>query len=191
MKETFKEIAVLIRIFGFKGSGQNFYRIGSDVVLVINLQKSSDSNRFYINIGVQPLILLGENNDPKKVKEYECMFRERINPPEGELGWGYGLTDLDINEFKTKLEQTNEKYFNLLGNIRESIETMSINELLPEQDAPTIFGGYHAVTFKEFSVLANAYGLLNKAILFAQSGIKICKPTVKGLLANLTKLASS
>ena len=191
MTEAFKELSAIIRAFGFKGSGQNFYRIDQNIVAVINLQKSTGSNRFYINVGAKPIVLLPEGDSPKKVKEYDCMFRDRIAPPEGALGWGYGLTDLDLAEFKSKLENVNSNYFAVLHTLPETVKSKGIHDLLPENGDVTIYGAYHAATCYEFALLAKAYGLTEKSKIFAEAGIKICKPKATGLLAKLTKQINS
>ncbi len=140
MKILLKTISPKIRELGFKGSGQNYYKIDSDVVMVINFQKSSGGEQFYINIGVQPLIMLGEESEPKKIKEYNCMFSDRIKPPNNESGWKYDLSSKELEDLITKIEHTYTHYFDLLRYIRSAIESKSINELLQEAGKVTIYG---------------------------------------------------
>ena len=79
------EFAPYLRAQGFKGSGQNFYRISADLVHVINLQASKYGDGFAVNLAIHPLGMKVENSmshpEPKKLKEYECLFRTRLSKP--------------------------------------------------------------------------------------------------------------
>ncbi|MCE2596475.1 DUF4304 domain-containing protein [Motilimonas sp. 1_MG-2023] len=189
MKELLKEITPTIRNLGFKGSGQNYYLIDEDVVMVVNFQKSSGGNRFYINLGVEPLCLI-QDQEPKKVKEYQCSFRKRVSPPEDLLGWPYELSSQEVDEINDKLISGFNNYLTPLSKIRMAIAEAEPNKLLGN-DNSNIYGGEHALTYLKLAMLAYEYAQETKAQKYAQLGLNICKPQAESLLASLKKLAST
>ena len=191
MKELLKRISPILREMGFKGSGQNYYRLETDTISVVNFQKSSGGLRFYINLGVRPLVMVPESEDPKKSKEYDCIFRDRISPPNNAPGWSYQLTEAEIDDLREKIRMADVEFFNPLSQIREAIKAKSIDEMILESSEPSIFGGFHAATFRDFSEMALLYGEKDKSRQYAQKGIQICKPEAISLLADLKKLANT
>jgi hypothetical protein len=59
---------------GFSKRSSSWYRSGSDVVTVLNLQRSQYGPKYYINIGLW-LVALGEATTPK---EHHCHVRTRL-----------------------------------------------------------------------------------------------------------------
>lgn len=80
-----REFAPYLREQGFKGSGQNFYRVSADLIHVINLQASKYGDGFAVNLAIHPLGMKiegsAEQPEPKKLKEYECFFPTRLSKP--------------------------------------------------------------------------------------------------------------
>ncbi len=100
LKEILPKVAASLREKGFKGSGQNYRRATDVAVSVVNFQKSSGGERFFVNVGVQPLFVPTEGEsapDAKTIKEPECIFRRRLDPPMDDLlGWPYS-TDISAD----------------------------------------------------------------------------------------------
>lgn len=79
MREVLQRIAPVIRALGYRGSGQNYRKTEGDFVFVINFQSSSWGDRFYVNLGAQPVFIPAEGDaDLKRLKEYECVLRRRV-----------------------------------------------------------------------------------------------------------------
>ncbi|HSA10939.1 MAG TPA: DUF4304 domain-containing protein [Candidatus Paceibacterota bacterium] len=80
-----QEFAPHVRQEGFKGSGQNFYRVSSDLINVINVQASKWGDSYAVNLGLHPLGMPTEGTasepEAKHLKEYECLFRTRLSKP--------------------------------------------------------------------------------------------------------------
>lgn len=67
-----------LRALGFRGSGQNYRKGEGDFVFVIDFQGSSSEDSFFFDLGAQPTFIPSEGDgDPKKLKEYDCVFRQR------------------------------------------------------------------------------------------------------------------
>jgi hypothetical protein len=70
-----------LRAEGFSGSGATYRKLENEVLFVVNFQRSRDGSRFFINLGGQPTCIPDEGRDypnPRTLKEYECVFRERV-----------------------------------------------------------------------------------------------------------------
>jgi hypothetical protein len=82
----------VLRGEGFKGSGATLRRVAGPLVHVFNMQGNQGGARCYLNLGVQlDFLLPGAARPLEQVLEYECEFRERIDPPDAHaLGWGFG-----------------------------------------------------------------------------------------------------
>jgi len=81
MKPFLQRAAVTLRAWGYRGSGQNYRRLVEDNVFVVNFQKSRDGRGFFVNLGSQPCSIPDEGErdaNPKTLKEYECVFRQRL-----------------------------------------------------------------------------------------------------------------
>jgi hypothetical protein len=88
--------APVIRAAGFKGSGRNFWRVTDAFALVVNVQGSMSGGRFAVNLGLQPLLLLDE--EPRKLKEYRCDFRQRLSENDCDQWWRYSTSPLSTRE---------------------------------------------------------------------------------------------
>ena len=84
-----------LRAEGFRGSGTTLRRVQAPVIHVVNIQGSTSTDGCYVNLGAHLAFLSREGGGPcvpAKLMEYECAFRDRIEPPPGAtLGrWAYG-----------------------------------------------------------------------------------------------------
>lgn len=190
MKEILAQITPILRSLGFKGSGQNYRKEMPDAVMIINFQKSSGGEHFYINLGVQPLFVPSESSDtpdPKSIKEYECIFRNRVEAPAPLLGWPYDLPLSMLDELTAKLVAAYEHYLSPLAQIPGPV-----TELTPEQfkaqAGDSIFGSAHPAFALHFARIALARGNRDRAKSFAELGLADCPPMASGLRFKLRKV---
>ncbi len=176
MKEVLAEIAPVLRSIGFKGSGQNYRKATPDAVMVVNFQKSSGDGRFYVNLGAQPLFFPdegGDDRDAKKIKEYGCIFRRRIEPPEQLLGWPYDMPPQMLDARRSKILPAYEDYLCPLAPVPGPT-----SELTPDafrtQSHGSILGGTRPLNALNFARIALARGEAFRAREFAELGLSEC-----------------
>lgn len=118
-------LAPVIRAEGFKGSGRHFGKFVSDFVLVVNLQGSRWGDRFAINLGVQPLALLPDPQmeSAHKIKEIDCLMRDRLSPNDLDKWWDYADDAASMNSaardaaevFRSRSSQQFEKMMSFVA----------------------------------------------------------------------------
>jgi Domain of unknown function (DUF4304) len=110
----------LLRGESFRGSGTTLRRIQAPVVHVVNIQGSSSADGFYVNLGAHLAFLPMEGGGtpvPAKLKEYECAFRDRIDPPpSGPPGtWPYGrsmaVAEAIVGQLAQEWERQGQPFF--------------------------------------------------------------------------------
>lgn len=115
-----RDFAPLLRSNGFKGSGTTFRRFTGERIDVVNLQGSAYGGKCCVNLGVQFSFLLQMSGtrivDPKKIKEYECTFRDRLaEAGASDHWWSYGNTEDEAESSIASLvelyRQRGEAYF--------------------------------------------------------------------------------
>jgi Domain of unknown function (DUF4304) len=74
-------ISTVLREYGFKGKGSNFYLPCDDVVLVVSLRKSTHGNYYYLDCGVELRVLSGDIA-PKRAGD--CRIQFNFNALAGE-----------------------------------------------------------------------------------------------------------
>jgi hypothetical protein len=193
MKDVLAQIVPTLRALGFKGSGQNYRKQTEGAVMVVNFQKSSGGDRFYVNLGVQPLCIPAEGGgqaDPTEIKEYECVFRRRVTPPEGALGWPYDVNAATADELRGKISTAYAEYLSPLAQIPGPATELTL-EQFRTQGAGSIFGGSHARNALNFARIALACGGVERARAFAEIGLADCPPMAAGLKAMLLKILKS
>ena len=93
IEDAWKEfINPVLRDADFKGSGRNFRRIAGEFVQCVNLQGASYGGSFAINIGIQPLAMLGDPDErvtKNSIKEIDCEFRRRATDGPFDQWWKY------------------------------------------------------------------------------------------------------
>lgn len=110
LKET---VTPLMKDAGFRKTALNYYRQGTGMVYMINVQKSQSNSvaetGFYINCGVHsPEIeeALGGSPNPMP-KEYQCHFRCRIQELSSEAHDKYVIdSQTDLKQLQGQLEKS-------------------------------------------------------------------------------------
>jgi hypothetical protein len=193
LKDILAVVAPSLRQHGYKGSGQNYRLLADRSASIVNFQKSSGGQRFYVNVGVQPLFVPNEIDilpDPKKIKEPECIFRKRLDPPSDELhGWPYTLEIADtlVERFGSLFDRWISPLMQIPGPVTEA----RVDDFQPEVIDP-LLGARHARNFLHFARICLAMGAVDAARDFATEAIEICPPRATSLLHHLkTTLAQT
>jgi hypothetical protein len=89
----------LLRADGFKGSGTTFRKVNGERIDVINVQGSRYGGKCCVNLAAHfsflPSMGGGQVTDPKKFKEYDCAFRDRLRQAKEDHWWDYGASDAE------------------------------------------------------------------------------------------------
>jgi Domain of unknown function (DUF4304) len=93
------QFSPLLRADGFKGSGNTFRRMKGERIDIVNIQGSRYGGRCCVNVAAHFSFLPtagGRVADLKKLKEYECTFRDRLHESqESDHWWSYGEGDAE------------------------------------------------------------------------------------------------
>ena len=107
MKEVLKKIAPILRALGFQGSGQNYRKREGEFVFVINFQGSRWGDKFFVNLGAQPLFIPAEGDaDVKTLREYQCVFRRRIGDD-----WPWQISDETFSQLEREIVSVQAEFF--------------------------------------------------------------------------------
>src|SRR5262245_22555260 len=94
-----RDLFPLLRADGFKGSGNTCRRLKGDRIDIVNIQGWKYGGKCCVNLAVHYFFLPsmggGQVIDPKKFKEYQCTFRDRLKEATEDHWWDYGLTDAE------------------------------------------------------------------------------------------------
>jgi hypothetical protein len=188
-EDILKNVAPVLKELGFKGSGQNYRRVSEKAVAVVNFQKSSTWGRFYINLGVQPLFFINEKDgyDIKNVKEYECIFRKRVDPQDKRLHWMHPMKPKYYEEMKGKIEAACHEYIEPLLLMDNLLKEYTV-EQFQRNEPPWFLEGVHASACPLLARIALADGDTLKAGSFVEYGLTMCKPQARGLRYDLERL---
>jgi uncharacterized protein DUF4304 len=179
MKEILSQLATHLRRLGFKGSRQNFRRIDGDFIFVINFQGSRSGDVFYINLGAQPLFIPAESEempDPRKLKEYECVFRTRVGDQ-----YRWSMTEKDTQELVKKLDVAQRNFFSRAQRLRSAIEKDPPEALLHEFCSRTT----KARAALHLARACIALGQSEKALQLVRYGLELGDARATGLNAQL------
>jgi hypothetical protein len=190
MKEILAQLGPLLRSHGFKGSRQNVRKLTEQCVSVVNFQKGSGGDRFYVNLGVQPLFIPdvgGHDPDPKKIKEYECVFRRRLPPLQGMLGWPYAMDSTRLEALKSELLSAIGQYIEPLMHVPGPLTELTPEEFMTRAEDP-LFGRLDAANCLVFARIAMARRQNDKAYAFARHGLEICPPAASSLRGHLKEI---
>lgn len=181
MRDLLKTLGAALRNAGFKGSGQNFRKRDGDFVFVINVQGSSSGEAFYVNLGAQPLFLPLEGGgevevDAKKIKEYECVLRERVG-----TDWRWTMSERQAASFVSKVLTEQTKFFQHAGTLRSAVASSSPGVLLDSFS----WGSTKARAALHLARASAALGLDEKAVAAANMGLELAGPGASILRAEL------
>ena len=98
----------VLRADGFKGSGSTFRRVQVDRIDVVNVQVSRYGGQCCVNVAVHFPFLPSaggiSDSELKKLKEYECAFRNRLHETsESDHWWTYGTSASEAKASLTSL----------------------------------------------------------------------------------------
>src|SRR5262249_12249797 len=92
-------LSPLLRAEGFKGTGATFRRMKGERIDIVNIQGSRYGGECCVNVAVHFSFLPtagGSVPDLKKLKEYECAFRDRLHESgESDHWWTYGASEAE------------------------------------------------------------------------------------------------
>ena len=126
MKEVLKRVAPSLRALGFRGSGQNYRKEEGDFIFIINFQGSRWGDNFYVNLGAQPIFIPAEGDaDLGKLKEYECVLRQRVGKE-----WPWQMSDHLFASLEAEIATAQTVFFGNAQTLRNAIATDSPDELL-------------------------------------------------------------
>jgi len=186
LKDILSVVVPTLRAKGYKGSGRNYRLASEKTVSVVNFQKSSGGERFYVNVGVQPLFVpteCGTMPVAKKIKEPECIFRTRLDPMEEDLlGWPYSM---DVSEnLVARFDTLYEKKVAPLMAVPGPVTEASVQDF-PSDSIHPLLGARRARNFLHFARISLAMGNRSRAAEFATAAIEICPPRASSLRCDL------
>lgn len=186
-KEILARLAIEVRKFGFKGSGQNFRKAGGDFIFVINFWKTRWGDEFFINLGAQPIFIPTEGEsapDPKKLKEYECVFRRRVV---NKCRWT--MDEDEIKELIATLNAAQKDFFEKAQQLRTAVETDPPEVLL--RDFKIISITTDARVILHLARACAVLGQPEKASSFVSLGLELAGNVATTLRAQLKSVLSS
>jgi hypothetical protein len=106
-----RDFSPAVRADGFKGSGRTFWRVKDERIDILNIQGSKWGGQCCVNLGVHYSFLPSESGgsvtDPRKFREYDCVFRERLREAgEGDHWWSSGTSDVEAEASAASLVDT-------------------------------------------------------------------------------------
>jgi hypothetical protein len=165
MREVIKDVGPRLRALGFTGSGQYYRKVAGEWVVVVNLQGSKWGDKFFVNLAAHPVLIPTINDDPvdpKKIKEYDCLFRTRVGKD-----WSWNLRFGAGAELVSQIEQAANDLVTRAHGLRAAVatdppETLVRNFAIGQTDA---FASLHLAR------AALAFGDVHKASAIAEWGL--------------------
>jgi hypothetical protein len=95
-----RELGPMLRADGFRAGGNTYRRARGDRFDVVSIQGSKYGGTCCVNLASHlvflPLMSGGRVTDPGKLREYDCVFRDRLHEPtESDHWWPYGADDAE------------------------------------------------------------------------------------------------
>lgn len=187
MKALRTQLYPILRADGFRGSGSTLRRVDDPVVHVFNVQGSSDAETCYLNLGAHLLFLPkpgGGQPEAKNLKEYECAFRDRFDPPAGTgFGWPYGRNEDEMQETIAFICD----HWKLYGQAffdRYSTFPADFVSLIEDVDESSV----HPIELLTLARIAAHLRDYARAASLASEGLKYCPERASDLRAELEQL---
>ncbi len=174
-----------LRDDGFAGSGTTLRRLNGAVLHVFNVQGSANTENFFVNLGATLLPLAtGSETQASAIKEYQCIFRERLHPPElPRQNWAYGETEDDAEEVAARLHEAyrsrGRTWFDDHGGAPDSLR-----RLVDDPTALTL----HPAHLLSLARVAEQLGDAERCRTLASEGLKRTPERATGLAADLRQL---
>ena len=166
MTDVLKDIAKRLRALGFKGSGQNYRKVAGEWVVVVNLQGSEWCDELFVNLAAHPIVIptiCDDPVDPKKIKEYDCLFRTRV----GEA-WRWTLRANEVSELVSQIDRAASDLATRAQGLRAAVTTASPDTLVREFTV----GQTAAFASLHLARAALAFGYVQKARAVAEWGLE-------------------
>jgi hypothetical protein len=126
MRDVLKKMVPSLRELGFRGSGQNYRKEEGDFIFVINFQGNKWGDSFFVNMGAQPTFIPAEcNADLAKLKEHECVLRQRVG---GERPCQ--MSDEVLASLVAEISKAQAAFFANAQMLRNALATDSLDDLL-------------------------------------------------------------
>jgi len=141
-----KELGLIFRKFGFKGSGTNYSRISDSRVDTIVVQFYSGGHKFCINLGLNFPEVLPISQRLVNTSEYEPEIRKRLtrsNDPTDQWWLLESIEDVvsAVNSIEPRLRDQGQDFFRLYQNPEEILGRLA-SELLINKSIPIEFKDY-------------------------------------------------
>lgn len=180
MHDILKKLAPTLRKLGFGGSGQNYTKIESDFVCVVNFQGSRWRDTFYVNLGAQPVFIPAEGQtDFRKLKEYNCILRRRVGGD-----WPWQMSDESVAALEAQLLVTQSEFFGNALTLRASFAVDSPETLLQKFSSGTT----EARATLHLARVGIALGNYEKAYELARRGLELAGDKGTILRAQLNEI---
>ncbi|WP_145361997.1 DUF4304 domain-containing protein [Stratiformator vulcanicus] len=195
LKPVFAAAGPMLKELGFRKFGPTYTREYAESIQVVNFQKSHGGEKFFINIGARPKFLKlhgGVFPDPKKLKEYECCFRSRVDVRDEPGGAGFSYTEDPewLADLADSLANAIEDELNLVSEYPGLVTRITLKEFKAQDETP-ILGGTRAINLRLFADIAFELGMLRRAKSFARESLKRCPPRANSLKYDLESLLQS
>lgn len=180
MKELLKRVAPVLRELGFRGSGQNYRKAEGDFVFVINFQGSRSGDKFYVNLGAQPVFIPAEGNAHlEKLKEYECILRRRVGRE-----WPWQMSDEMFVALRSEIISTQDTFFSNAQTLRTALAVDSPGELLRKFSS----GNTEARAALHLARAATRCGHIETARKLVDRGLELATAQATGLRSELKRV---
>jgi len=181
-----KELYPVLHAEGFQGSGTTLRRIREPVIHVFNVQGSSNGNRCYLNLAAHLSFLPTEGGGDvpaKSLRESHSVFRDRIDPPDGQPGWSYGVTHEEaarqVECIAAQWTAQGRPFFQRYADYPASFLAILTDALSAD---------LHGREALHYARIARHLGQTDSAAAFARRGLEGCPEKARSLRAELEKL---
>lgn len=126
MKKLLLHLAPRLREVGFRGTAQNYRRADDNCLCIVNFQKSTSGDTFYINLGAHPALMA---NTPeahsKRLTVWDCFCRCRVGRQ-----WPLTIPETEWGALAAHLRTAQREFFDHVGALPRALATRSAEEVL-------------------------------------------------------------
>jgi hypothetical protein len=187
MREILKRIGRSLRAVGFRGSGQNYRKTDGEFIFVVNFQRISVGDHFYVNLGAQPTFIPAEgDSDLDRLKEVECVFRKRAGG-----WWPRQMSEAEAASFEAEVLATQQKFFDLIRQLPAALMTDPVEVLIEKYASASATHNAPPHAILNLARAASARGSREKARQLAICGLELAAERNVILIAELRELLAS